>query len=116
MNFVEAVKTRKRMCAAKLGPCDSYCPLYTSNNGTGLPCRTFIETYPEEAEKLIAKWAEDHPANTNKDKFYEIFPDFPVDIVEMTKTCRANCASYPRCNGCNRKKAIDFWKEEYEEE
>ena len=104
------------MCATKLGPCDSYCPLHASNNGTGLACGTFIYAYPEEAEKLIAKWAEDHPANTNKDKFYEIFPDFPLDIVEITKEiCSANCALYPHCNSCDRKKVIDFWKKEYEE-
>lgn len=113
MEFVEVVKQKGRMCDSNK-QC-SNCILSSYNNEKDIDCGTFMTTYPEKAEKIIMKWAEEHPVKTNKDKFYEIFSDFPLDIFEITKTCRANCASYPRCNGCNRKEAIEFWNKEYKE-
>jgi hypothetical protein len=113
MEFVEVMKHKQRMCNS-VGVC-WHCPLFTNNNGSNIICEEFIRTYPEKAEEIIMKWAEKHPIKTNKDKFDEIFSDFPVDIERMTEQCKYDCPNYPNCYGCNRKEAIEFWDKEYEE-
>ena len=112
MEFEEVIKQKQRMCN-RAKDC-GYCPLDDSNNGFQLTCRELIEQRPEEAEKIIMKWAEEHP-KANVDRFNEIFPDYPMDISEVLKDCRTKCDSFPHCANCNRKKAIDFWEAEYKE-
>lgn len=121
MEFVEVTNNKERMCHT-LALCAT-CPLYKLNNGTELYCESFIKNYPERAEELIMKWAEENSAKTNEQVFIEImqekfgdaFSDFPVDIVELTESCKYTCPNYPNCYGCKRKEAIEFWNKEYKE-
>lgn len=76
MEFVEVMRNRKRMCNT-IGMCE-YCPLSSSNNGTSMICSDVIKTYPEKAEKIIMKWAEEHPIKTNGSKFLEDYPNSNV--------------------------------------
>ena len=113
MEFVEVMKHKGRLCNG-IEQCGK-CILSSDNNGKDVICSDFMVIYSEEAEKVIMKWAEEHPVKTNKDKFNEIFPDFPVDIVNPTKQCKYNCSNYPNCYGCNSKEALEFWDKEYQE-
>ena len=113
MEFVEVMKQKERMCHSEES-CRQ-CPLGISNNGLDLFCSRAFRERPEKAEEIIMKWAEGHPIKTNLDKFNELFPDYPMDISEVLKECGTRCVSYPRCEECNRKKAIDFWEKEYKE-
>lgn len=81
--FETVVRAAKRMCKHI---CDS-CPLSVANNGTPFVCKTFIEEHPEKAEKIIMKWAAEHPVETMKDRFFKMFPDAPLDEEGMPIAC-----------------------------
>ena len=70
--FVKVVTERNRMCAAHGEYCNG-CPLSARSRGTDIPCPTFLEESPEEAEEIILKWAAEHPFKSNGTKFLEVF-------------------------------------------
>lgn len=77
--FQKIVKERKRMCE-QYDFC-KYCPLgelQKHDNGNAM-CRSMVFEYPEKAEYIIMKWAEEHPIMTNRKKFKEVFG---FDILE----------------------------------
>lgn len=62
-------------------------------------CRT-----REEAEVILKKWAAEHPAKTNRDKFAEVFGE-----IERFGKCEIiDCSTVP-CLECN------WWNREYVE-
>ena len=63
MEFIEAMKIKKRMCEDEIRDCID-CPLSIDNNNTEEHCGDFMMAHPEEAEKIITKWAEEHSAKT----------------------------------------------------
>ena len=47
------------------------CPMNDRKND--LNCQNFVFTHPDEAERIVFKWKEEHPFTTNADKFREVF-------------------------------------------
>lgn len=78
MEFIEVMKIRNRTCKHYDGDCEN-CPLYNRNNGRKLFCTDFLERYPEEAEKILSKWAEEHPQKTILMDFLEKYPNAKLD-------------------------------------
>ena len=60
--FVEVMKYVNRMCE-KAMKCTE-CELSSNDNGFGLPCTKYMQTHPEEAEKIIMEWAAANPGPT----------------------------------------------------
>lgn len=62
MKFIEAMKIKKRMCEYYSTGCIN-CPLTIGGNGTKEHCYDFMMAYPERAEEILTKWAEEKPMN-----------------------------------------------------
>lgn len=77
MEFIEAMKIKKRMCEDDIGDCID-CPLSDCNNATKETCDNFMMLYPEGAEKILTKWAEEHPQKTILQDFLEKYPNAPL--------------------------------------
>ena len=75
MEFIEAFKTVKRMC--DIDHCLT-CPLSIDNNNTKEHCYDFMMAYPEGAEKILTKWAEEHPQKTILMDLLEKYPNAPL--------------------------------------
>lgn len=78
MEFIEAFKIVKRMCEDDIGDCID-CPLSIDNNNTKENCYDFMMAYPEEAEEILTKWAEEHPQKTILKDFLEKYPNAYLD-------------------------------------
>lgn len=55
--FVEVAKHRKRMCESKTSCAE--CALNIVNSGNG--CNDLLLNSPAEYERIVMKWAEEHP-------------------------------------------------------
>lgn len=71
--FKEVVKQFNRMC--KANGCNK-CPL--KDNRDLFTCWRALTVHPDEMEKAVMKWAEDHPVKTNHQKFVETFGVNPL--------------------------------------
>lgn len=78
MEFVKAMKINKRICKIYIGDCDD-CPLEFDNNGENENCNDFMLRYPEKAEEILTKWAEEHPQKTILMDFLEKYPNAKLD-------------------------------------
>lgn len=103
-NFAEVMKQKIRMCDSN--SC-SACPLYYSNNGVDKACGFLFYKMPQKAEEIIMKWAEEHPVQTNADKFKEVFGFNPHKSCAFGFNC-SNC-QYDEGHHCGKK----WWEEEY---
>lgn len=65
--FVEVMKQKERICE-KFIFCTE-CFLFDSED---VNCM-WNSDKPKETEEIIMKWAQEHPIQTNKDKFVEVF-------------------------------------------
>lgn len=74
--FHTVMKEKRRMCK-QIGDC-SKCPISFLNNKSSF-CTTFMAESPEDAERIIMRWASEHPIMTNRRKFEEVFG---FDILE----------------------------------
>lgn len=113
MEFIEAMKILKRMC--DIEHCLT-CPLCEDNNKTKESCCDFIIQFPEKAEEILTKWAEEHPQKTILQDFLEKYPNAKMDedgtpegpcpyhlgydddddcIYEDTYTCCKKCWNRP---------------------
>ena len=90
MEFIKAIKIMKRMCA---GGCHD-CPLDDSNNNTKKSCDDFMRLHPEEAEKILIKWAEEHPQKTILQDFLEKYPNAPLYKTGIPKACPIDLGYY----------------------
>jgi len=78
MNAVEYLKERCRMTNdCKISCWD--CPISTDNNKTSLSCDKFEHTNPEQAVKIVEKWAKENPVKTCLSVLLEKFPRLPLD-------------------------------------
>ena len=68
--FQKVAKEYRRMCNSYLS-CDN-CPLYV-NAQSARTCKHDVFLNPEEAERIIMKWAAEHPIKTNGMRFREVF-------------------------------------------
>lgn len=78
--FQTVIRERKRMCK-QIGDC-SKCPISFLNNKS-LFCITFMQESPEDAERIIMQWADEHPLMTNRRKFEEVFGFTPATMFEV---------------------------------
>ena len=106
MELIKGLKLIKNICD-KNDICDN-CPLYAGNNITGLSCNKFILKCPEEVEKILTKWAEEHPQKTILMDFLEKHPSAPLNSQKMPFTCpyklgygkEADCNDSEDCPDC----------------
>lgn len=103
LNFTEAMKIRKRLCASMRDVCKN-CPLSSDNNDTTKSCDDFMLDHPDMAEPILKEWMAEHPLKTNKDKFAEVFGE-----IERFGKCEIiDCSTVP-CLECG------WWNREYVE-
>ena len=96
MELIKGLKLIKNICD-KNDTCDN-CPLYSDNNITGLNCNKFILKCPEEVEKILIKWAEEHPQKTILKDFLEKYPNAPLNENGFPKVCPVGLGFYD--SGC----------------
>ena len=75
MEFKEAMKIKKRMCQ---GITCFECPLNEPSSDKECACGEYILEFPEEAEEILIKWAEEHPQKTILQDFLEKYPNAPL--------------------------------------
>ena len=112
--FTEVIRNKKRMCAS-CNNCEG-CPISSDNNGANITCNPFMMNYPQEAEEIILKWAEEHPIKTNADVAKEfLLEKIGFDMTELN--IDFNKCSYIRCkeSDCDNCKYKGFWEQEYKE-
>lgn len=95
MEFKEAMRIWKRMCAAHK-TC-SKCGLATCDPAM---CRPWVYDNPVEAEAILAKWAEEHPEKTIADDFFDKHPKAPKNPQGRPRTCAEDCG-YVSGDQCN---------------
>ena len=108
-DFVELIKIKDRM-HDEIGNCNK-CPIGSANNGKRCLCGEFLLTYPEQAQEILLKWAEEHPIMTNADMFEKVF-GHKVENNECPLIGNSECFHNKSCGDCPNK---DFWKQRYKE-
>ena len=104
-----------RMCK-KCGDCED-CPISYENNEININCDCFMREHLDEANEIILKWCDEHPAETRQDKFLKMFPNAEVafGIINICPTkidTAISCGTEKYyCDQC--KKA--YWLAEVEE-
>lgn len=86
MEFKEAMRVWKRMCAAH-GTCRR-CPIAGENAGE---CRARVTKNPEKYEAILTKWAEEHPERTIADDFLEKHPKATTHSDGTPFVCAKYC-------------------------
>lgn len=90
------------------GDCQK-CPLNKEHNGYAMTCSGLETKYPEEAEAIVRKWAEEHPVKTRKtrkDVLLEKFPNAILNDNGYPAACARDlglaqgCRSDDWCKGC----------------
>lgn len=66
--------------------CES-CELGSCNNGRNENCDSFMIKYPEEANKIILKWCEEHPIETKQSRLLKMFPNAALVDCKFIKIC-----------------------------
>lgn len=103
LSYQEAIKISRRICKSYEGWCEG-CPfdyLLDSNDKT---CWDALRDDSNEVEKVMKKWAVEHPVKTNRDKLIEVFGE----IQKYDDECEHHCVTVP-CKSCN------WWHQEYVE-
>lgn len=103
------------------GECQK-CPLGREHNGHEMTCSGFETAYPQEAEAIVRKWAEEHPVpkrKTRKDVLLEKFPNAKCNKDGVPDTCAYYLGMvseeyYAEC-GCEIENCTKCWNKEVEE-
>ena len=114
--FVTVMKKREQMCKAnwKVSDCTN-CGLSSIGTGKMMNCREYTEKHPEEAEKIIMDWAERHPVETMKDRFFKMFPNAPKDENGYPECC-PHQLGWAKCGRCKDfETCLQYWNRPYEE-
>ena len=85
--FQKVMEQYDRMCNSDMG-CEN-CPISARNNGTGVICNLFVHQFPKDTERIILRWASEHPILTNRKKFEEVFG---FNVATMFEINRGNAA------------------------
>ena len=128
MDAVEFLKEKDRMCRATcivggfVGRCDE-CEIGRQRERRQT-CNGYMIKHPEEAVKIVERWAKEHPRKTRQSEFLKMFPrasmanngtiDFCPNSFDKEFTCPEKVNIYQgecRCPDCRRK----YWLEEVEE-
>lgn len=95
LSYQEAMRISRRMCES-YERCDR-CPLDYQPSGNGKTCWDALRDDSNEAEKVLKKWAAEHPVKTNGQKCEEMF-------LEVFGMQYATALMHP-----------DWWQQEYVE-
>lgn len=116
MEFKAYMDLKKRMVkTGVMGICGiecSDCPMDRNKNKTNMSCLQLEAFYPEKAEEIVKKWANEHPIKTYKDDFFSRFPECN-DTAVIPEACRN--VLYGIDDQCNGGNCIDCWNEGYKE-
>lgn len=108
MEFQEFCKQRERMCSTIK---KEECNLFYALKGGCIMCKNDCIDHYDTAEKIVSKWAKEHPAITNADRFKEIFgfePDKNSCVIKKSKCPEGSEV----CHGCYY---YGWWLQEYKE-
>lgn len=100
MDAVLFLKEKARMCSKT--KCLK-CALNSLNNKYQITCSTFVKQYPEDVVAIVEQWSKENPLETNRDKFFELFPyaptyrNYPIDILP----CHLGWCTESECVRCN---------------
>ena len=102
MDAVEYLKAKNRMTNNCDMNCED-CPLFSLNNGRGIPCREMEIKFPENDVRIVEKWVKEHPLKTYAQDFFEKFPNAPRDRKGLPILCKkkiygGECSS--KCTNC----------------
>ena len=106
-DFVDVIKIKNRMCES-VENCND-CPVGGNCNIIQGGCGLLLRKYPEQAQEILLKWAEEHPVKTNADKFEEVF-GHKVNIDECPFIGTKECHSHKSCFDCPNN---NFWEQEH---
>lgn len=114
MEFTEYMKIKRRMtqssedCTCSL---DCHvCPLGLYENGYSCNCRRLELIYPEKAESIVKKWAEEHPQKTIIQDFYEKYPNVMINTDGTPPMCVLSIG-YKGIDNCNHGSCVDCWNQ-----
>lgn len=113
MEFAEVMKQKGRLCDIT-ERCDECC-ISTDNNGKDKSCSDFMSTYPEEAEKLIMEWAEEHPIKTNRQVLEEVLKEKFGDLFDVRLFGCAQFKNRHCVKECGNCEFYNFWNRQYKE-
>lgn len=121
MEYSDYIKTKNRMTQYDgicIIPCKD-CPLALTNNKYMISCMDLEIQQPKEAEKIVQKWADEHPIKTRQQALLEVFPDAPMngDFVDVCPSHVdkkfSNTVSNGTCNGKCKECRRAYWHGEY---
>lgn len=111
MEFKEAMRIWKRMCTG-FTTCEK-CPLYLFDKD--VHCKCTMCYCPDEAEAILAKWAEEHPEKTIADDFFEKHPRAKRGDDGTPAPCAEDCGYIDKCLP-GEMSCADCWRRPLEEE
>ena len=114
--FVTVMNEKERLCNynRREFSCKN-CELWSTNTGSTLPCYVYMARFPEEAEKIVMDWAERHPVETMKDRFFNMFPNAPKDENGYPECC-PHQLGWAKCGRCKDfETCLQYWNRPYEE-
>ena len=89
MDAVEYLKAKNRMTNNCDMNCED-CPLFSLNNGRGIPCREMEIKFPENDVRIVEKWSKEHPLKTYVQDFLDKFPNARKENNGIPLTCKSN--------------------------
>lgn len=108
MEFKQAMRVIKRICAIQNG-CEK-CELKLNCPFITVPS----ELDYDEAEAILAKWAEEHPERTIADDFFEKHPKAKRGDDGTPTPCAEDCGYIDKCNP-GEMSCADCWRRLLEE-
>lgn len=107
MTIHEMAKIYKRVCRLYENDYCEACPLLPRDFGDGSAedCLDAMIKFPDEFEQELLNWSKANPAQTNREKFFELF-NCRNYRDNMCKIAGQQLCELP-CNSC------DWWDEEY---
>lgn len=106
MTFYDVMKIKKRMCD-KLD-CEG-CPASQKNNRMNRTCSNLDLKFPEKAEEIYKKWADEHPEKTILSDFLEKYPNAQVTEKGYPSAFCPHVLGYGKDFRCDGKKCLDCW-------
>lgn len=117
MEFIY-LEEKKRMCQKERAMCSgcSGCALNPQNltlEEVCYNCSNVEWVYPDMANEIVKKWANEHPRMTNAEYLFSILPSAKYIITDGFKHPKACAASLGFRDKCDSSECVDCWKEEY---
>ena len=101
-----SIKNLKRMCNY-YDECD-VCPLGNSR------CHYVVSSLPDNADNIVDKWVQEHPAKTYVTDFFSKFPDAPRSSDGIPQTCWG--CIYGDGRYCSSDACTECWNREIKED